>query len=73
MYPTKQKITLDFTENHSIAELLGDRDKLIKLVEREYNVDIFVLGNDIEISGKSKNINKVIKLLNDLSLQINIG
>ncbi len=73
MYPTKQKITLDFTENHSIAELLGDRDKLIKLVEREYNVDIFVLGNDVEISGKSKNVKKVIKLLNDLSLQINIG
>ena len=73
MYPTKQKITLDFTENHSIAELLGDRDKLIKLVERKYNVDIFVLGNDVEISGKSRNVKKVIKLLNDLSLQINIG
>ena len=58
MYPTKQKITLDFTENHSIAELLGDRDKLIKLVERKYNVDIIVLGNDVEISGKSKNVKR---------------
>lgn len=71
--PTKQKITLDFVENHSIAELLGDRDKLIKLIEREYNVEIFVLGNDIEISGKNKNVQKVVKLLNELALQINLG
>jgi phosphate starvation-inducible protein PhoH and related proteins len=73
LYQTKQKITLDFTRNHSIAELLGDRDKLIKLIEQEYNVDIFVLGNDVEIEGKNKNVQKVIKLLNELTLQINIG
>jgi len=70
---TKQKITLDFIENHSIAELLGDRDKQIRLIEREYNVEIFVLGNDIEISGKNKNVEKVVKLLNELALQINLG
>lgn len=73
MYQTKQKITLDFTRNHSIAELLGDRDKLIKLIEREYDVDIFVLGNDIEIAGKNRNVVKVVKLLNELALQINLG
>ncbi len=73
MYQTKQKITLDFTKNHSISELLGDRDKLIRLIENEYDVDIFVLGNDLEISGKSKNVQKVIKLLNELTLQINLG
>lgn len=73
MSSIKQKITLDFTENHSIAELLGDRDKLVKLIEEEYNVDIFVLGNDIEVTGKNKNVQKVIKLLNELALQINLG
>lgn len=73
MYQTKQKITLDFTRNHSIAELLGDRDKLIKLIEREYDVDIFVLGNDLEIAGKNRNVAKVVKLLNELALQINLG
>jgi len=73
LYQTKQKITLDFTKNHSISELLGDRDKLIRLIENEYDVDIFVLGNDLEISGKSKNVQKVIKLLNELTLQINLG
>ncbi|MBM3710640.1 MAG: hypothetical protein FJW61_09500, partial [Actinobacteria bacterium] len=73
MYQAKQKITLDFTRNHSIAELLGDRDKLIKLIEREYDVDVFVLGNDLEIAGKNKNVAKVVKLLNELALQINLG
>ena len=73
MYQTKQKITLDFTRNHSIAELMGDRDKLIKLIEREYDVDIFVLGNDLEIAGKNRNVAKVVKLLNELALQINLG
>ena len=73
MYQTKQKITLDFTKNHSIAELLGDRDKLIKLIEQEYDVDIFILGNDIEVSGKNKNVQKVLKLIDELTLQINLG
>ena len=73
MYQSKQKITLDFTRNHSIAELLGDRDRLIKLIENEYNVDIFVLGNDLEITGKNKSVQKVVKLLGELTLQINLG
>ncbi|MCL4377589.1 MAG: PhoH family protein [Actinobacteria bacterium] len=73
MQQTKQKITLDFVGNHSIAELLGDRDKLVKLIEQEYDVDIFVLGNEVEVAGRNKNVQKVIKLLNELTLQINIG
>jgi len=71
--PIKQKIHLDFNQNHSIAELLGHKDKLIKQIEEEYNVNIFVLGNDVEISGKKDNVAKVAKLLNDLVLQINLG
>ena len=70
---TKQKIILDFTKNHSIAELLGDRDKLIRLIEDEYDVSIFVLGNELDITGKNKNVQKVVKLLNELTLQINLG
>ena len=73
MYQTKQKITLDFTKSHTVAELLGDRDELIKLIEQQYNVDIFVLGNDLEINGKSRNVEKVQKLLGELTLQINLG
>jgi Phosphate starvation-inducible protein PhoH, predicted ATPase len=73
LYQTKQKITLDFTKKHSIAELLGDGDILIKMIEQEYNVDIFVLGNDLEISGRNENVQKVDKLIKELTLQINLG
>ncbi|MBN2073500.1 MAG: PhoH family protein [Actinobacteria bacterium] len=69
----KQKINLEFTGGHSVAELLGDRDELIKMVERKYNVEVFVLGNEMEILGKSGNVREVSKLIRELALQINLG
>ena len=54
-------------------ELLGERDKYIKKIEQDFDVDIFVLGNDIEISGKKKNVERAANLINELTLQINIG
>jgi len=71
--PTKQKINLEFINNHSISEILGDRDELIKLIERKYNVEVFVLGNDIEITGKTRNVKEVAKLISELTLQVNLG
>lgn len=73
MSPTKHKINLEFTGEHSIAELIGDRDELIKMIERKYNVDVFILGNDLEISGKTKNVKEVTRLIKELALQINLG
>ncbi len=69
----KQKLNLEFKSNHSMAELIGDRDKLLQLIERKYNVEVFVLGNDLEISGKSKNVKEVARLIEELVLQINLG
>jgi phosphate starvation-inducible PhoH-like protein len=71
--PTKQKINLEFIDNHSISEILGDRDELIKLIERKYNVEVFVLGNDIEITGKTRNVKEVATLIRELTLQVNLG
>ncbi len=73
MSPTKQKINLEFINNHSISEILGDRDELIKLIERKYNVEVFVLGNDIEIIGKTRNVKEVANLIRELTLQVNLG
>ena len=73
MSPIKQKINLEFINNHSISEILGDRDELMKLIERKYNVEAFVLGNDIEITGKTKNVKEVAKLIRELTLQVNLG
>jgi phosphate starvation-inducible PhoH-like protein len=71
--PIKQKINLEFIENHSISEILGNKDELIKLIERKYNVEVFVLGNDIEITGKTRNVKEVTKLIRELTLQVNLG
>ena len=73
MSPIKQKINLEFINNHSISEILGDRDELMKLIERKYNVEAFVLGNDIEITGKTRNVKEVAKLIRELTLQVNLG
>ena len=73
MRPVKQKLKMEFAKNHSIAELLGERDKYIKKIEQDFNVDIFVLGNDVEITGQKKNVEHAANLLNELTLQINIG
>jgi len=69
----KEKLNLEFKGDHSTAELIGDRDKLLQLIERKYNVEIFVLGNDLEISGKSKNVKEVARLIEELVLQLNLG
>jgi phosphate starvation-inducible PhoH-like protein len=71
--PVKQKLSIDFKGEHSMAELIGNRDELLRLIERKYNVEIFVLGNDLEISGKNKNVKEVAKLIEELALQINLG
>lgn len=73
MSPVKQKLSIGFEGNHSMAELIGSKDELLRLIERKYNVDIFVLGNDLEISGKSKNVKEVARLVEELALQINLG
>jgi len=71
--PVKQKLNIDFKGGHSMAELIGDRDELLQLIERKYNVEIFVLGNDLEITGKNKNVKEVTRLIEELALQINLG
>lgn len=73
MSPVKQKLNIDFKGEHSMAELIGDRDELLRMIERKYNVEIFVLGNNLEISGKGKNVREVAKLIEELALQINLG
>ncbi|HJX01618.1 MAG TPA: PhoH family protein [Candidatus Humimicrobiaceae bacterium] len=73
MSPVKQKLNIDFKGEHSMAELIGDKDELLRMIERKYDVEIFVLGNNLEISGKGKNVREVAKLIEELALQINLG
>ena len=68
-----KKLNLEFKKGHSIIELLGERDSFLKEIEKKFRVDIFVLGNDVEISGEKKYVEEAAGLINELVLQINIG
>jgi len=68
-----KKLSLEFKKEHSIIELLGERDSFLKEIEKKFRVDIFVLGNDVEISGEKKKVEEAVVLINELVLQINIG
>jgi phosphate starvation-inducible protein PhoH and related proteins len=68
-----KKLRLEFKKDHSIVELLGERDSFLKEIEKKFKVDIFVLGNDVEISGEKKKVEEAAVLINELVLQINIG
>ena len=68
-----KKLSLEFKKDHSIVELLGERDSFLKEIEKKFRVDIFVLGNDVEISGEKKKVEETVVLINELVLQINIG
>jgi len=71
--PIKQKISVNFKGEHSMVELIGDRDELLQLIERKYDVEIFALGNELEVSGKNKNVKEAARLIEELLLQINLG
>ncbi|HUH06835.1 MAG TPA: PhoH family protein, partial [Egibacteraceae bacterium] len=51
--------------HHSMVSLLGTRDELLKLVERAFDVDILVRGNEITVSGPEEETKKVTHLFSE--------
>ncbi len=59
------KVRIDVTENNLMADLLGDRDELLRLIEESFKeTSIHVRGNQITIDGKEKDC--VAKVFNEL-------
>lgn len=56
-----------------ISALFGSFDSNIKKIEAEYNVSIINRGEDIEIIGESKDIEKTINVINSLIKLIESG
>lgn len=56
-----------------ISALFGSFDSNIKKIESEYNVNIINRGEDIDIIGKSKDIEKTINVINSLIKLIESG
>ncbi|MGH3664985.1 MAG: PhoH family protein [Egibacteraceae bacterium] len=49
-----------------MVNVLGSRDELLKLVERAFEVEILVRGNDITITGPDSDTTRVVHLFDEL-------
>ena len=56
-----------------ISALFGSFDSNIKKIENEYNVTIINRGDDIDVIGESKDIEKAINVINSLIKLIESG
>jgi phosphate starvation-inducible protein PhoH and related proteins len=52
--------------HHDMVRLVGARDELLKLIEAAFNVDIFLRGNEIVLSGESAEAERVSRLFEEL-------
>ncbi|RCV50581.1 PhoH family protein, partial [Marinitenerispora sediminis] len=53
-------------EEHMMVNLLGSRDELLRVVERSFDSDIHVRGNEITVSGSPEETSLVVRLIEEL-------
>lgn len=56
-----------------MTEILGHRDELLKIIEKSFNCDIFVRGNEIAISGLAEEAEIVSEIFEELIQLVNKG
>src|ERR1700739_230452 len=59
-------IRIVIPDGHSMVGLLGTRDELLHVIEREFAADIHVRGNEITVSGPLSETELVAKLFDEL-------
>ncbi|GAA4614068.1 PhoH family protein [Actinoallomurus liliacearum] len=62
--PTQIKIVIP--DDHSMVALLGSRDELLEVVERAFDSDVHVRGNEITITGRPEETDLAAKLFEEL-------
>ncbi|GFP23924.1 hypothetical protein HKBW3S09_01390, partial [Candidatus Hakubella thermalkaliphila] len=73
MVKRKSTIEIQLDGEHSMADLLGYRDSLLKIIEDSFDVDIFVIGDIIEFMGEDDQIEDVDAVFKELISQLNQG
>jgi phosphate starvation-inducible PhoH-like protein len=53
-------------DGHSMVSLLGSRDELLRVIEREFEADIHVRGNEITVTGRPEETDMVSRLFQEL-------
>jgi phosphate starvation-inducible protein PhoH and related proteins len=60
------RVRIVIPEDQPMVQLLGSRDELLSVIEREFNADIHVRGNEITVSGTPAETALVSKLFAEL-------
>ncbi len=59
--------------NHLMVGLLGQRDELLRIVEAEFEVQILVRGNEINITGRGDEVERVGRLFEEMVVLLEQG
>jgi phosphate starvation-inducible PhoH-like protein len=68
---TRAKIVIP--DDHSMVVLLGSRDNLLHVIERDFDADIHVRGNEITVTGPAGETTLVVRLFEELTKLITHG
>jgi phosphate starvation-inducible PhoH-like protein len=58
---------------HSMVSLLGQRDELLRIVERAFRADIMVRGNEITVTGDEAEVPVAVRLFEELIALLDKG
>jgi phosphate starvation-inducible PhoH-like protein len=64
--PAISQIRIVIPDGHSMVGLLGTKDELLQVIEREFAADIHVRGNEITVSGRPRETKLVGRLFDEL-------
>ena len=62
----RSQVRIVIPADHSMVSLLGSRDELLRVIEREFAADIHVRGNEITVTGRPEETALVSGLFNEL-------
>jgi phosphate starvation-inducible PhoH-like protein len=61
---TQVKIVIP--DDHSMVSLLGSRDELLRVIEKSFDADVHVRGNEITVTGQPQEIALAVRLFDEL-------
>ncbi|HEY9244058.1 MAG TPA: PhoH family protein [Streptosporangiaceae bacterium] len=61
------QVKIVIPDDHSMVSLLGSRDELLHVIEKAFDADIHVRGNEITITGPAQEIERVAGLFEELT------
>src|SRR3954468_15342245 len=69
----RTQIKIVIPDDHSMVALLGSRDEILEVVERAFDSDVHVRGNEITITGRAEENELPAKLFEELLALLKSG